>query len=355
MGIFDSYAEYSGLSNGEFFNESVDLIEEEAYLEEMEAATISEEDPCEALIQATLENEQNFHNIMSAVAYDEMKYFVENGTEIVYEGAKLDKFFSMIKHGIDVAWAKIKEIFNKVLTAIESWIRTDKSFLKKYRTVITGTKPSDISYTGYDINPNRLKNPIYEKLIKFFDDTFTGMERGLHDPSKDVNSASDLGDMMRAVSVGETGKMAAGEYASKVRKILGLEDKKTIKYDSGLIITELETGKEVRNNTKQAYASAKKYFAGMKSSINTAERGAKTTENNKGNDAPKNSYSMLSSLCSTGISCINTASRIHINAMNTYHHQCRAMAAMAVRKNSGTKAANASYEFDGDDEFSFIV
>lgn len=360
MGIFDSYAAYSGLADGSIYEgaygiDEAEVLEEEAYLEEMESAEV-DDDPIEACIEATLVNEQNFNAIMNAVAYDEMKYFVENGVEVVYEEGRISKFFSMIKSAIDKAWAKIKSIFEKVITAITGWISSDKQFVTKYKSQIKSAK--NVEYKGYKLK--NLDAEIYANLMASFKSLYEDdYNKGKSGKKIDVDK---IGDKMRGVSFGDSGKsISSGDYAAELKKFFGLDsDKSTIPYDGTAVLTELETGKANKIRIKNAYNSAKKYFATMKKLLEGEEKASKTEANIKGKTAKSNTYGALSKLCSTGISCCSTAQRMHISALNKYHSQCRAMAAIAVRGKKATKESASMFDFDDDndqtgDEFGFII
>lgn len=356
MGIFDSYATYSGLADSSIYEgaygiDEAELLEEEAYLEEMDSAEV-DDDPIEACIEATLVNEQNFNAIMSAVAYDEMKYFVENGVEVIYEEGRISKFFGMIKNAIDKAWAKIKSIFEKVITAISGWVSSDKQFVTKYKSQIKSAK--NVEYKGYELK--NLDSEIYDKLMSSFNsnmNTYKGGESG-----KKIDT-DKLGDKMRGQSVGEA-SVSSGDYATKLKKFFGLDGSKSaIKYDGAAVLTELESGKANKIRVKNGYNSAKKYFAGMKKSLESEEKASKAEANVKGKTEKSNTYGALAKLCSTGISCCSTAQRMHISALNKYHSQCRAMAAIAVRGKKATKESADMFDFDDDntqtEEFGFIM
>ena len=166
MGIFSSYAELSGLTEGtQAFNEA-DLAEEMERLEEMAAATNLSDDPEEACIEAMMIGQENFHNLVMNITNEEVQYMLENGgEEIVYEGARLEALIDKIQTLIDKAWQKIKAIFEKAVAAINSWVSTDKRFVTKYGdTIKKASKEALTIRDTYAVlaNPSSMAVDVYE-------------------------------------------------------------------------------------------------------------------------------------------------------------------------------------------------
>lgn len=111
------------------------------------------------------ENTINMNNILEACAIEEFCYLEENGTEMVYEGGKLDSFFTKIKNFFLKLWEKIKSIFKKAILMFDSHAKKDKDFLNKYKKELNqasnkGFGDKEVSifkyiwYTGYKIEKN---------------------------------------------------------------------------------------------------------------------------------------------------------------------------------------------------------
>lgn len=395
-GIFAMFAESCGLDEGfeslgnEMMFSEAELAEEMEHLEEIEDVEVSD-DLMEACFESMLINEQNYNNIMNAVAYDEMKAYVESGNlESLNEEGRLKSFFDMIKKWLDRAWQKIKSIFNKAIAAIEGWVRTDKSMLDKHEKDIAGYK-GKCEVKGYDIDSNALKAPIYSDLMSAFINVANMYVEIKHTDTDTKTSTSDykynvgkgysrdtttttnstttssafdaksrrhsnsdtetVCKMLRGKALG-TKNLSADEFKDELKKKFKVNgDKVTLSYNGSAIVEELKTGKATKISVKAGYNLAKSMFAGYKKYFAALEKSAKA----KNKDA-KNNYGLASSLAKCGVACCSTAQRIHIGALNTYHRQCRAMAAVAIR---GKKAVNASADmFDDEDNgerFAFIV
>lgn len=378
-GIFAMFAESCGLDEGfeslgnEMMFSEAELAEEMEHLEEIEDVEVSD-DLMEACFESMLINEQNYNNIMNAVAYDEMKAYMESGNlESLNEEGRIGKFFDMIKKYLDKAWQKIKSIFNKAVAAIEGWVRTDKSMLDKHEKDIKNYK-GKCEVKGYEIDKTALKAPIYSDLLAAFNDVagkYVNMDTVTVEKDKDGSTTTiTTTDVMNSTSnkyskadpekvaktfrgkALKTGPLTLDEFKDNLKKKFGTNgDKVTLKYDGAAIVEELKTGKATKISIKAGYNLAKTMFAGYKKYFDALSKSAKAENSKK-----KTNYGLASSLAKCGVACCSVAQRVHIGALNSYHHQCRAMAAVAIR---GKKAKNESADMfddgDNDDQFAFIV
>lgn len=111
----------------DLFNESnifdVDDVTNESLepeIENAEATPLKEgESITDAYFRITLENVQNYNNIMNTVAVAEMAYMEKNGaTSPVYEAADVKKFGQTIVKYVQLAWSKIKGFFESAINAV---------------------------------------------------------------------------------------------------------------------------------------------------------------------------------------------------------------------------------------------
>lgn len=358
MGIFSSYAEMTGLSEGSTFVNEADLAEEMERLEEMESAQNLSDDPEEACIEAMMIGQENFHNLVMNITNEEVQYMLENGgEEVVYEGARLDALIDKIKSLIDRAWQKIKAIFEKALAAINSWVSTDKRFVEKYSAKIKGSSDEARKLVDtYDVDASKLNG----SLKNSYSSIAAGVDKVVKDYGKGSSKAADgidksivFGTVMKNAGISAT---TIEEVRTWAEKEIGLdkklETKKTLTPDQ--IITELKDGKDNKKSIKTAYDNAKKAVATMKKTVDQAKRDAMDSDrkNNTSKASKDNSsYSLLISVINMALSAMSAVQRVHIRACNVYHSNCRKAAARAVR---GVKDVKESYEFDGDTEYAFL-
>lgn len=346
MGIFSSYAEMSGLTEGtEIFNEA-DLAEEMERLEEMESAQNLSDDPEEACIEAMMIGQENFHNLVMNITNEEVQYMLENGgEEVVYEGARLEALIDKIRTLIDKAWEKIKAIFEKALAAINSWISTDKRFIQKYADKIKGS--SDEARTirdTYDIKVSNLAeaSTLYASYTSRLNLILDVTRKGRDHQHKNRE------DIMKLVLDNSS---SVQEHVAKIEKQVGL-DKKVAKLSSPLnpndIIAELKDGKDNKKAIKLAYDNAKKAIANMKKQVQQAKSNA--LKDNKGADT--NNYNIMISAINIILSAMSATQRVHIRACNVYHSNCRKAAARAVR---GVQDVKESMEiYGGETDFAWL-
>lgn len=353
MGIFSSYAELSGLTEGtQAFNEA-DLAEEMERLEEMAAATNLSDDPEEACIEAMMIGQENFHNLVMNITNEEVQYMLENGgEEIVYEGARLEALIDKIQTLIDKAWQKIKAIFEKAVAAINSWVSTDKRFVTKYGdTIKKASKEALTIRDTYAVlaNPSSMAVDVYE-----------GYTRNAKTLVADLNSGAgkdkkykEKKDICKQITGFDTIQGAVNFYEEK----LGLAEKATLEFSGTEVLTELKEGKDSKKAIQMAYQNAKKAIAGLKKQVNQAKANAMSAAKTaKDKEKVKNaSYGILSSGISMALTAMQAVQRLQIRACNIYHSNCRKAAARAVRGVQDVKEAmEIGGAYEGDTEFAWL-
>ena len=336
MGIFSSYAEMSGLTEGtEIFNEA-DLAEEMERLEEMESAQNLSDDPEEACIEAMIIGQENFHNLVMNITNEEVQYMLENGgQEVVYEGTRLDTLLDKVRTLIDKAWEKIKAIFEKALAAINSWVSTDKRFVTKFADKIK--KSSNEARTirdSYEVDPaqvSKLSASTYGTYAKDLSEQVSLKNNGAEKIKKE--------ELCEKVIGFETVQEAIKDQEERCK----LHEKKakfTLNIDE--IITELKDGKDNKKAIKIGYDNAKKAIAQIKKIVEQKRSAAR--KDNKSVD----NYNVMISGINLVLSAMSGIQRVHIRACNVYHSNCRKAAARAVRGIQDVKESMETYDADTD-------
>ena len=119
---FDLFSE----SSVEDENYSAELTEEEdAMMESFESIPCPEDDLNDAVMRITLETVENYHAMVEAVTFDEIKEFMVTHEEVVYEEGRIKTITSKITSFIQNAWQKVKGLFDKVFTAISNAVKND--------------------------------------------------------------------------------------------------------------------------------------------------------------------------------------------------------------------------------------
>lgn len=332
MGMFSAFAEASGLGASGYLNEA-DLAEEMDRLEAMPAAEM-EGDIEDMYVEAMVANEKNLNTIMMSVVAEEYQYLLENGTEMVYEGAKLDAFFDKVKSFLDKAWQKIRSIFDKALNNIKAWTATDAKFVQKYKKQIEAATGNICKIAdSYKIDKSILTDNVYS-------DVATNM-RGVIDKKKkgaEVVRKKEGTDWISKNIYGDYGKTreeALIEYKNKI----GLGKKDVVDISGKEVVAELENGKTNKNNIKIWYNDAKKAIASMKKQVEDAKREAakKSTV-----DDSSSSYSHLLKGCNQAISYMSGLQSLQLQAAKVYHSNCRTIARRIVSGKTYSEGAEMS-------------
>ena len=159
---------YSNIyENGKMFNESeYDPFET---VKEMECKNL-----LEGAYIGVYETECNYARLMESIGVSELTYYVETGKDIVTEAGYGESFFEKAKKFFKSIIDKIASLFKKFIALIDSYIKTDKEFVNKYKKALIKVNTRDFEYKGYkftnldyDINSaaNKMDNVI-DKIIK---------------------------------------------------------------------------------------------------------------------------------------------------------------------------------------------
>ena len=257
-------------------NASVVTIEAQQYHEDMEIM--------EAAFTAVIESQENWNCLMKAVGCHELAVMESTGSEVVYEGANLHDFFAAVKKFFLTVIAKIKGIFNQFITKIDSFLRSDKEFIKKYQTKIAMGKtniPSSFSVKGYK----------FEGVEKFASelDTIYGQASDTPDTAKaptddERKSALDSvrGHMMEKDSV------ESKEFSKDFKEFLYGEKEELessyIKGNIGKFIEEIEGAKDTKAKAKKNLDASIKSINKFITQLNKLETEAGKAVSSKASD-----------------------------------------------------------------------
>ena len=111
----------------------------------------------EASMVAVAESEAIYNNSMKEVGIAELRYFEENGQEIIYEAVDIKAFFNKIKMFFKKLLDKVKAIFHTFIAKISSFVQSDKDFVKKYEKEFArkwNDVKDDFEFKGYKFTIN---------------------------------------------------------------------------------------------------------------------------------------------------------------------------------------------------------
>ena len=349
---FDLFSE----SSVEDENYSAELTEEEdAMMESFESIPCPEDDLNDAIMRITLETVENYHAMVEAVTFDEIKEFMVTHEEVVYEEGRIKTITSKITSFIQNAWQKVKGLFDKVFTAISNAVKNDEKFLKANEKAIKKFSGEldmkGYNYTNLSADPYAKIMSTFQKetedLITFKADSEYGNATGMYKSTanKAEKVRDEIQDKLRGAAIGKD-KCTASEFKSELKKYFaGSSDKEKIKMSPDEVISTIKDAKKIKAAAKASYDACKKYFKNLMDLAKRIEKQAIQASSRK--EVKENNISRglgaFSAACSKGINVATVVVHAQVQAINAAHRQARAVGSyMANKSGSSTKSTNES-------------
>lgn len=102
-----------------------------------------------AALRVVAESESNWNQIMQAMAIHELASYEETGDTDYYVTEAGTGFLESVKAFFKKLMEKIKGIFAKFMSIVDSWTKSDKDFIRKYKDKILKVNTHDFEYEGY--------------------------------------------------------------------------------------------------------------------------------------------------------------------------------------------------------------
>lgn len=103
-----------------------------------------------AALRVVAESESNWNQIMQAVAIQELNAYETTGDADTYVEEAANGFLASVKAFFVKLLEKIKGIFNKFISIVDQWSKSDKDFVKKYRQKVLTANSKDFEFSGYE-------------------------------------------------------------------------------------------------------------------------------------------------------------------------------------------------------------
>lgn len=349
---FDLFSE----SSVEDENYSAELTEEEdAMMESFESIPCPEDDLNDAVMRITLETVENYHAMVEAVTFDEIKEFMVTHEEVVYEEGRIKTITSKITSFIQNAWQKVKGLFDKVFTAISNAVKNDEKFLKANEKAIRKFSGEidmkGYNYTNLSADPYAKIMSIFQKetedLITFKADSEYGNATSMYKSTanKAEKVRDEIQDKLRGAAIGKD-KCTASEFKKELKKYFaGSSDKEKIKMSPDEVISTIKDAKKIKAAAKASYDACKKYFKNLMDLAKRIEKQAIQASSRK--EVKENNISRglgaFSAACSKGINVATVVIHAQVQAINAAHRQARAVGSyMANKSGSSKKSTNES-------------
>ena len=232
----------------------------------------------EGAMNIVAESEYNWQKLMEATGIDELQYFVENGTEMVYEASGTG-FFAKAKDFFKKVWEKVKGLFRKFFGMFDAMVKDDAAFLSKYKNKLAKVDiPSDFKIKGYNFTIDKKAKIVdtNDSAIATIVTTITADKDG----KLAEYDSDDINEQIRGIVLGDNnGKYTDKEFSTTLFENLrnGESDKEDIENITvGQIISALGSTKQLR---KEAENNFKKIKKTIEDSIKTCEQAEKKALN----------------------------------------------------------------------------
>lgn len=300
------------------------------------------------------EMEANYNNIMQSIGISELAVFESTGQEMIYETSDVKGFFGKLKEFFLNLLAKVKGIFTKFFSMLDSYIKDDKDFINKYKKKLMEVNMKDFEYQGFEFDINAVKiNNAHKNMRTIIDreinEVKSQTEETLRSMLKNVEDESDLIEKLRGSVVGSSSLSAAElskELFAKLRK--GEDSKDTL---SNISLSEqLNIISGTKNSKKEAENAFKELNDIIKKEIKALENQEKTIF--------RDSKDNLSDLVSLKIRCVSARTKFirHeqsilqvvngaiLTAIKNQNRQAKAICVKALNH----RVKNESFEYDDD-------
>lgn len=325
-----------------FFNESniFGYSGETNYVDDIEAIPLGEnEHPVDACYRLTLENEQNWFNIMNTLAVSEMAFLEahDGDTYMMYEAVDIKKIVNTVVDWIKKQFAKLKGVFEKAINKIKEALNFDKKLIKKYDAKVK-SNPSIASKTFpiFPIKNNRIVdfdeiNKIFDIIRNSYDSKCASEINKMSGDSEklgswDKDSRTGMMDEVRGEIVskmgGASGSCSAKDYSDELKKAITYEAgpiRATDAYDT------IKKGKPVASLN----ANFKKVSVVFNNMIKEAKALEKIHKLNDEKDKSKEMDIKIDALKQM-VNINNATSRIVIKTVGTSYSAMRSVLRMAI-------------------------
>lgn len=282
----------------------------------------------EAAAIVIAEQEQNWTKFMKGVGLSELASIIE-GEEVIYEGARLQKFVSKAKAYFQMALNKLAEITKSFIAKIDQFLRPTDSFIKKYESQLKGATVDE--FKGYEFSKTLDNTPVYKNKT---------VAHVTSDNASKIISDKDEFYSAKAAQK-EFGIDTDGLFITAVTKKLFGEKKTLNNINVAEQISVLKSTKDLKTKAKNSYKSAAKEIKNIIKELKNAEKEAlksnvkdKTDLGEAGN--VEKAYSTLITYWKAYSSCALGYHMIYMRALGARNRQAKAICTKAITK--GLKA-----------------
>lgn len=333
MSMFDDVMGFGRTSVMESMVGEFEPEVEETTLESV-AALDESVDPMDFILQVAYENEMNMKNLDMAIMAEEYMFLRESGQEMVYEETKMQSIVAKFKAGVMWLWEQIQKFFKTVLAKIETVVKGDKAFLKKYEAKAAGKTAKIKAFSGImNISNIAIKTTTLLKDIGTKSGTiYDQCNNGNYANAKDIDTALGFIGLKPTNDKGMTElilEKICPEYKStKSEQQISANDAITVVRDYA---DTKKTVKQVYNENKIAINGHLKLAKGLEK--DAKDHAVLSTEKSK------SIHTVIKVLNKYG-SVLTMVNKTYISILNKARAQSRAVIVAAVGQTSTPESAS---------------
>lgn len=319
-----------------------------------------------AALNIVAESEENYNRLMQAVGVQELAAFEATGVEMVYESADIKSFFGKVKQFFLNVLAKIKGLFQKFFAMFDSYAKSDKDFINKYRKQIVSANTKDFKYSGYKFSNLKLDlykaNADAEKACgsKLGTDmaSIPTSESTLDGIITKAGETSEIVEAMRGATIGK-GSLEAAEFTKELFQLFRSGEDSKSELDNISPSDELQhigESKDLKKAAEDSLKDIEKLINAMiKSTDNYEKELLKNTEKEGAGLRAKqiNVASKFSAFHKDLLAIIQTVNGAKLTAIKDQNRQSKAICVKLLTHSPKHEGADLGTE--GDSYISSVV
>jgi len=302
----------------------------------------------EAAYHIVAESEANYNAIMQAVGIHELAVFESTGAEMIYEATDVKGFKEKVKQFIRNIWEKIKGLFRKFFAMLNSFLKTDKEFINKYKKHLLQVDIRGFKYKGFVFT-----NLSYD--LKAASGKMENLFKNKVNTELDADDKAEIVEKMRGVI--DNSSYDAGEFSKRLFKFFRNEEEAKDDLDNISVTQEIlniSDNSRLKKEAQNAYSNLeqviKKKLREVENRGNEIIRKAKTGEEMKEAADEIKSYSNEVYFIKEQLNILQIINGAKLQAIKGQNRQSKAICVALMNY----KPKNESYSFEDSMNESFL-
>ena len=302
----------------------------------------------EAAYNIVAESEANYNAIMQAVGIHELAVFESTGAEMIYEATDVKGFMGKVKQFILNIWEKIKGLFRKFFAMLDSFFKTDKEFINKYKKHLLQVNTRDFKYKGVEF-----KNLKYD--LKAASDKMETLFEDKVNTELNADDKAEIVERMRGVI--DNSSYDAGEFSKRLfRFFRNEEEAKRELYDISVSqeILNISDNSRLKKEAQNAYSDLERVIKNKLREVenegNRIIRKANTKEEMEKTANDIKSYSNSVYFIKEQLNILQIINGAKLQAIKNQNRQSKAICVALMNY----KPKNESYSFEDSMNESFL-